>query len=250
MNKNRANPSDLQRFSKRFWLHLMDFPYIWIITLLLVVFSSVSYLYPDKWDTAELIGGFALILMTILLLSKPMNAIYGLIGTTGSIRLFFANFILITTIFAFIYQFAFFQNAGISYDVNQPHIDFKMFEGTNKTDSIKVLEKKDTVYFANPKDSLKVLEPVIHVTKELLGYQRIDFMKVWRSTIITTLTQDASDLLTIASVYNKAMDSSDTKLDKQKGELLEWVLIFHIIISWIFFGVFISLLYNKFRYES
>lgn len=95
------------------------------------------------------------------------------------------------------------------------------------------------MYFANPKDSLKVLEPVIHVTKELLGYQRIDFMKVWRSTIITTLTQDASDLLTIASVYNKAMDSSDTKLDKQKGELLEWVLIFHIIISWIF-SVYLS----------
>jgi len=34
------------------------------------------------------------------------------------------------------------------------------------------------------------------------------------------------------------------------SDLFEWILIFHIIISWIFFGVFISLLYNKFRYES
>lgn len=246
MKKNKANPSDIQRYLKRFWLHIIDFPYIWIITLMLVVFSIVAYQFPNKWDTAAIIGGTALVLLTLLLLVKPMNAIYGLIGSTGSIRLFFANFILITTIFAFIYQFGFFQNAGITYDVNQPHIDFQMFAGTDRVDSVKVVEKRNTIYLGIQNDSISIN----HITRDSLCYQRIDFIKVWRSTIISTLTQDASDLLTIASVHNKAMDSSDTKLDEKKSKLFEWILIFHIIISWIFFGVFISLLYNKFRYES
>lgn len=250
MNKNKANPSDLQRYLKRFWLHIIDFPYIWIITLLLVVFAIVAYQFPQKWETAEIIGGITLILMTLLLLIKPMNAIYGLIGSTGSIRLFFANFILITAIFAFIYQFGFFQNAGITYDVNQPHIDFQMFAGTDRVDSIKVIEKRDTLYLEVQRDSISVKEPFVHVTRDLLCYQRIDFFKVWRSTIISTLTQDASDLLTIASVHNKGIDSDNANLDKKKSEMFEWIMIFHIIISWIFFGVFISLLYNKFRYES
>jgi len=247
---NKANPSDLQRYLKRFWLHLFDFPYIWITITLLVVFAIVAHQFPNRWVTAEAIGSVALVLMTLLLLSKPMNAIYGLIGATGSIRLFFANFILITAIFAFIYQFGFFINAGITYDVNQPHIDFQMFAGTNKVDSIKVSEKRDTIFLETQKDSATVLETYIHVTEEKYCYQRVGFMKVWRSTIITTLTQDASDLLTIASVHNKAMDSSSNTFNEKKSNLFEWILIFHIFISWIFFGVFISLLYNKFRYES
>ena len=250
MNKNRANPSDFQRFLKRFWLHLMDFPYIWITTLFLAVFASVAYLYPDKWDTAELIGGIALILMTILLLSKPMNAIYGLIGATGSIRLFFVNFILITAIFAFIYQLGFFQNAGISYDVNQPHIDYQLYSDNEKKEIIRILEKRDTVYIKHKLDSIVFNETVIHESKDTLHYQSIEFMQVWKSTILTTLTQEPTDLLTIATIHNSAMESNNTTMDKEKSNLFEWILIFHIIISWIFFGVFISLIYSKFRYEA
>lgn len=250
MNKNNANPSELERFLKRFWFHILDFPYIWLIFLLLAVSAIFAYLYPNKWETVGTIGGIALLLMTLLLLAKPMNAVYGLIGTSGSIRLFFANFIIITAIFAFIYQFVFFQNAGITYDINQPHIDYQMFAGTNKTDSIRVFEKRETVFFEHCKDSIFFNESIIHVTKDTLCYQKIDFMKVWRSTIMTTLTQDAADLFAIATVHNISIDCRSSVLNKEKTHLFEWILIFHIIISWVFFGVFISILYNKFRYES
>ena len=250
MNKNKANPSELGSFLKRAWYHIVDFPYVWIVIILLVVSAFMAYLYPNNWDAAGTVGGIALLLMSILLLAKPMNAIYGLIGTSGSIRLFFSTFILITVIFTLIYQFGFFQNAGITYDVNQPHIDFQMFAGTSRTDSVKVFEKRDTVFIEHIKDSVSVKDSVIHVTNETLCYQKIDFLKVWKSTILTTLTQDAADLFTIATVHNSSMDSRDSVLDEQKSCLFEWILIFHIIISWIFFGVFISLLYNKFRYES
>ena len=250
MSKDKANPSELWRFLKRVCFHIVDFPYVWIVIILLAVSAFIAYLYPNNWNTAGTIGGIALLLMTILLLAKPMNAIYGLIGTSGSIRLFFGTFILITLIFAFVYQFGFFQNAGITYDVNQPHIDFQMFAATSRTDSVKIFEKRDTVFIEHPKDSASVKESVIHVTNEILCYQKISFMKVWKSTIMTTLTQDAADLFVIATVHNVSMDSRDSVLDEQKSELFEWILIFHIIISWIFFGVFISLIYNKFRYES
>ena len=250
MNKNKANPSELGRFMKRVWFHIVDFPYVWIVIILLAVSAYIAYTHPNNWDTAETVGGIALLLMSILLLTKPMNAIYGLIGTSGSIRLFFGTFILITLIFAFIYQFGFFQNAGITYDVNQPHIDFHMFAGSSRTDSIKVFEKRDTVFIEHSKDSVSIQESIIHVTNDTLCYQKIDFSKIWKSTIMTTLTQDAADLFTIAIVHNASMDSGDSVLDEQKSYLFEWILIFHIIISWIFFGVFISLLYNKFRFES
>lgn len=250
MKKNKANPSELRSLLKRFWFHIVDFPYVWIVIILLVVSAFIAYLHPNNWDAARTVGGIALLLMFILLLAKPMNAIYGLIGTSGSIRLFFGTFILITLIFAFIYQFGFFQNAGITYDVNQPHIDFHMFAGTSRTDSVKVFEKRDTVFIEHSKDSVSVQESIIHVTNEMLCYQKIDFIKIWKSTIMTTLTQDAADLFTIAIVHNASMDSRDSVLDEQKSYLFEWILIFHIIISWIFFGVFISLLYNRFRFES
>ena len=197
-----------------------------------------------------------------------MNAVYGLMGTSGSIRLFFFNFILISLIFSSIYYFGFFKTAGITYDVNQPHIDFQKFADTTMVDSCKedlpkinVSTKRDTVYVEHQLDSISYTETIIqtHVIRDTimppipLHYQPIDFWQVWRSTILTTLTQESADLLSIATVHNEAMESTDPKMDKmnkEKSELFEWILIFHIIISWIFFGVFISLLYNKFRYES
>ena len=197
-----------------------------------------------------------------------MNAVYGIMGTSGSIRIFFFNFVIISLIFSSIYYFGFFKDAGVSYDVNQPHIDFHKYavtakQDTPKTDSlvINVSIKRDTVYVEHKLDTISYTETIIQtrVTRDTimppippipLQYQPIDFLQVWRSTILTTLTQESADLLAIATVHNEAMESTNIGLDKEKSELFEWILIFHIIISWIFFGVFISLLYNKFRYES
>lgn len=226
------------------------------IALGVVSFYPLNWIYNQWWCRIMLLGLAALIIM------RPMNAVYGLMGTSGSIRIFFFNFVIISLIFSSIYYFGFFKDAGISYDVNQPHIDFQKYAvmakaDTAKTDSpiIIVSTKRDTVYVEHQLDSASYTETVIHkyVTRDTiipLQYQPIDFLQVWRSTILTTLTQESTDLLAIATVHNEAMESTNVGLDKEKSELFEWILIFHIIISWIFFGVFISLLYNKFRYES
>lgn len=248
--KEDYSQSDFSLRIRRFSSHMRDFPYVWILIALLIASAIIAFFFPQHWKLAETIGSGVLLLMTALLLVKPMNAVYGLIGASGSIRLFFGNFILITIIFAGIYQLGFFHDAGITYDVNQPHIDFKMFADSHKKDSTKIIETRDTIILEHQLDSITVNESLIHVSSDELRYQRIAFMDVWRNTILTTLTQEPTELFSIASTNNAAMNNNNDLLEKEKSQLFHWILIFHIIISWIFFGVFISLLYNKFRYES
>lgn len=254
----------IQRFNR----HRKEFKYIWILLLVLASICFLGYKDAILWSSAYSIIKNLLCIIAALFLIRPMNAVYGLMGTSGSIPRFFLNFLFITFLFACIYYWAFFNNAGISYDVNQPHIDFHKYAVTTKVDTTKTDSpiinasiKRDTVYVEHKLDTISYTETIIQtrVTRDTimppippmpLQYQPIDFLQVWRSTILTTLTQESADLLAIATVHNEAMESTDVGLDKEKSELFEWILIFHIIISWIFFGVFISLLYNKFRYES
>ena len=238
------------------WLTLIAMIALISFTLWIVLHFPLSWFYNKWWCRILLLGLAALIIL------RPMNAVYGLMGTSGSIRLFFFNFVIISLIFSSIYYFGFFKDAGISYDVNQPHVDFQRYAVTANADTTKtglpiitVSTKRDTIYLEHKLDTTSYTETIIqtHVTRDTimpLQYQPIDFWQVWRSTILTTLTQESADLLAIATVHNEAMESTNVGLDKEKSELFEWILIFHIIISWIFFGVFISLLYNKFRYES
>lgn len=233
---------------KKFCAHFKEFSYIWFF--LFVLFLSAWLIAPSYWHASLRVVGITLSLIMALLLTRPMNAVYGLMGTSGSIQLFFFNFLFITLLFAGIYQLAFFRNAGISYDVNQPHIDYQLYSGKPRVDTAKISEKRDTIFIERQLDTISFKESIINVTRDTLHYQSIDFWQVWRSTILTTLTQEPAELLTAATVHNSGMQSTNSVLDKQKSDLFEWILIFHIIISWIFFGVFISLLYNKFRYES
>lgn len=237
------------------------FAFIVIAILAFLLYWGMQ-LSPNNWIISHWWCQIMLIGLTALIVLRPMNAVYGLMGTGGSIRIFFLNFVLISLIFSTIYYFGFFKDAGISYDVNQPHIDFQKYAATTeaksaKTDSpiIIVSTKRDTVYVEHKLDSTSYTETVIHkyITRDTITpphYQPIGFWQVWRSTILTTLTQESTDLLDIATVHNEAVESTNVGLDEEKSVLFEWILIFHIIISWIFFGVFISLLYNKFRYES
>ena len=254
------------------WSHLMNL--CKLIGIGTIIFSIVyiglvvffMFLSPiSGWQYSKWLFRIMLFLLMLLIILRPMNAVYGLMGTSGSIRIFFFNFVIISLIFSSIYYFGFFKDAGISYDVNQPHIDYQKYAvtakaDTTKTDSLKIIvsTKRDTVYVEHQLDTISYTETIIqtYVTRDTimpttpLQYQPIGFLQVWRSTILTTLTQESADLLAIATVHNEAMESTNVGLDKEKSELFEWILIFHIIISWIFFGVFISLLYNKFRYES
>lgn len=220
-------------------IFLLAFASYWIITKATPNWTSNLW-----WSKLMILG------LTVLIIVRPMNAVYGLMGTSGSIRIFFFNFIFISLIFSSIYYFGFFKTAGITYDVNQPHIDFQLYTDEIQEDCMKISSKKNTIYLEHQLDSTTFKESIVQVIQDTLHYQKIDFGQVWRSTILTTLTQEPAELLTIASVHNTSMDSTNVSLDKQKSGVFEWILIFHIIISWIFFGVFISLLYNKFRHES
>lgn len=244
--------------NRRFKAYIKEFPYIWLLLLALLFVAVISV---DSWSFLVKMVGVILALITALVLIRPMNAVYGLMGTSGSIRLFFINFLMITMLFAGVYYCAFFKYAGITYDVNQPHIDYVLFAPQNHVDSkemsepennifIKTTEKRNTVFLERQLDTVSFKETIVQVTLDTLHYQKIDFWQVWRSSILTTLTQEPADLLTAATIHNFGMDSTDVVLDRQKSSVFEWIMIFHVIISWIFFGMFISLLYNKFRYES
>ena len=233
---------------RRVFRHVWDYPWVWLIFGIILL--SAWIVVPVNWSMAKWVIRIALIFSLLLLLKKPMNVVFGLMGSEGSIGLFFANFIFITVIFAGTYYEGAFHDAGISYDINQPHIDFNMFANSEKKDSIRIFETKETLFLEHKLDSIAVKETLIHMRSDTLHYQKIEFMQVWRSTILTTLTQDATDLFAIASTHNAAIESGNNELEKETSDLFEWILIFHVLISWIFFGVFISLLYNKFRYES
>ena len=228
--------------------HFAEFFYIWLLLALILLAVKM----PEWGITMTMISIF-LFFLTVLILIRPMNAVYGLMGTSGSIRLFFFNFVLITLLFAKVYHYGFFKDAGISYDVNQPHIDYNYYAKKQQKEVVLC----DTAVYKKCADSTWHREIVVQETK--LNYQPIGFWYIWRNTIMTALMQEPTDFFAAASTYNESIvDSSLSKkeqvaeitLDKQKTMMFHWILIFQILISWIFFGVFISLLYNKFRYES
>lgn len=236
------------------------FPYIWILfgilSILLGVLTLIGICSSSNcfWIITKCLIYAVVISISLLFVAHPMNAVYGLMGTSGSIRLFFSNFLFITFLFACIYQWAFFSKAGISYDVNQAHIDYNLYDTSNKG-PIKVTHN-DTISYKKLIDSHWVRETIIQESE--YNYQPIPFVETWCNTIMTTLMQEPTDFFAAATTYNSAMDEdgpvSNNKesysLDRQKSLAFHWLLNIQILISWIFFGVFISLLYNKFRHES
>ena len=249
----------------RFFRHLISFPYIWALIIVLLV-ASVFSLY-GYWDVARYLIRPSLVLIVVLLVAKPLSAVYGLMGTSGSIRVFFVDLIHLCVFFSGIYYWGFFKTAGVSYDTNQPHIDFGLFADSDCSR----IERKDLfqnqlnektivnrrpgqkeIVYEYESDGVTVRDTVVRssVIMDEYHYQSIDYQTILVNTVQTFLMQEPTDLFAIASTYNKEMAGSAYTVDKQKTEQFHWILIFQILVGWIFFGVFISLLYNKFRYES
>lgn len=238
---------------KSFIRHIISFPYVWLFFIF--IFFAAVFAILGYWALAKVVGAIATIIIIAVFLYKPLNVVYGLMGTTGSIQLFFCNFLLISIIFAGIYQLAFFNDAGVSYEVNQPHIDYNLYtQGGNEE---KEVVQSDTLIYKKKVDNEWTTEIVVQESK--LNYQPIGFIFTWRNTILTALMQEPTDFFLAASTYNESMvdpqlskeeQIREIQLDKEKAMTFQWILIIQILISWIFFGVFISLLYNKFRYES
>lgn len=246
-------------FFERIGNHIRYFWPIWLVFLvfgLSTIFASIG-----EWHIAKHILQISLIVIVFLFVfGKPLNVIYGLIGTTGSIKVFISTMLLLNVIFSVIYYFAFFRNAGITYDINQPYVAYGMFNG--KYDRNATFESCDTTYIYGLADSTKAFS----VTSEYHTYQPVSFGFVLQNTIMTSLMQEPTDFFSTAAIYNDIMNSAEKDIigyckvqmnpiyekdyDKSKSITFNWILILQVFISWIFFGVFISILYNKFRYES
>lgn len=236
---------------QKFCRFMANFSYIWI-SIFLLWFASWFAAWSTGWSiiVAIVLSFIAIAIFVALILIRPMNAVYGLMGVSGSILHFFWNFILITILFAFIYQNGFFRNAGICYDVNQPHIDFDLYvDSPREPKTIWADPSPERFFDIRTVNGETVCDTVWRFNRSELNYQPISIWFTWRNTILTALMQEPPEFFSVASTSNASMDSKN-QLDQMKAALFQWLLIFQVLISWIFFGVFISLLYSKFRYES
>lgn len=238
----------MKRQLKSILYHLKYFFPIWIIfaALLITAFSSTTF----EWTTIKRIVWVILIIFCILFTLHSMNVVYGLIGTKGSVSTYVILLITINLIFSYIYYHMIFKDAGITYDINQPHISYNLFADKPGTTTWTTSGDAVRIKIYNQNDSL-----VSYWTQpgEKHNYQKIDKRFVIKNTFMTSLMQEPSDFFAIASTFNRGVDDFPedvNRLDQQKSELFHWLLILQVFISWIFFGVFISILYNKFRYES
>ena len=207
--------------AKSFWL-----PWVLLLGILLTACSNC----PHK--TTILI--VLMLAFVFFLIFKPMNIIYGLLGTHGYIGLFFFLFIVINVLFSGTYYYAFFRDAGITYGPNQPRVEFDLFRDKVETEMWVYSDQTDA----------PVLDSVTPV--EAHYYYEVRFPWVLRNTFLTSLMQEPTDFFSASSTFTgKNQERSNNNFDK--AELFQWVLIFHILVSWILLGVFISLIYQKFR---
>lgn len=265
MKKNNNSFKYSNGLFSRFGFHLKQYPYVWILILALIVASILALL--DYWSAASVLIKVSIVSIFAMFLIRPLNAVYGFMGTTGSISIFFFNLILFCLIFSGIYYFGFFKTAGVSYDINQAHVSYELFADSStrrleirnlfckpyKEDAVIRKEEgpREWVYVYDT-DGVSVKDTIIRqsVTMREIHYQNIDYQTVLRNTVLTFLMQAPTDLFSVASTYNAEMSGPGQTIDKEKTEQFHWILNLQVLIGWIFFGVFISLLYNKFRYES
>ena len=231
--------------------------YFWPVWFILtILFFAAIIASNDSWNIASpIIHGCLIILLLLLMTWKPLNIIYGLIGTRGSIKTFLCLLFIINLVFSGIYYYGFFSKAGIVEINGQTELKFDAFE--EGKDTVKVIRETELIYACcietlkeidtsgvviSQRDTLiqsKTPTQMFIKTKEY-EYQRISYSTILQNTLLTSLIQEPTELFSTVAMY----DNSDY------SKTFSWVLILHLFFSWIFFGVFISILYNKFRYES
>ena len=142
-------------------------------------------------------------------------------------------FFLINVLFAGIYYYGFFCNAGITYDCNQPHIEFELFKTTN--------DKGKLVISSRDEESLPST-----CSNQDHYYYRTTCQWVLQNTILTSLMQEPTDFFSASGTYTGSFQNN---VDRNliTASIFHVFLIFHILVSWILLGVFISLIYQKFR---
>lgn len=235
----------LKLTNKRFWNHLLDFWVVWVLLFVILVFSWAVHWVP--W--VKYVVYISAVLFVVYMLYKPMATVYGLIGGSANIRTFLFNFFLITFLFSFVYYNLFFKDAGVCFDGNNPILCYSIFEGEKNvneralldTTHLMVVEERIT-------DSARVCEQVIQTKVDTLCYHRVSYWLVLKNSFLTSLTQSPSDFFFQVSDFGENMNT--ITFDNERTSIFSIILLLHVLISWLFLGVFISLLYSKFRYEA
>lgn len=234
-----------------FRYRLLPHFYLFLIPWILLTSIFIVALLDFPWNLKGL--SWLMLLFVLALLAKPMNVIHGLIGTRGNIQLFFLMFLFINFMISGVYYFGFFKNAGITYDVSQPHVEFGLFEKFDKDVEAIVVEEGHPVKIvyrvrgsqtnANLKKKSERIPLIDCDTAHF--YHRINYKWVLQNTLTTSLMQEPTEFYAFACTYSGDHEEGDRNIEMANG--FHWFLVFHILISWIFLGVFISLIYQKFR---
>ncbi len=240
--------------------HLYLFWLPWSL-LLLILISALSC-SPSRLVWLAIL----MALFVFLLVMRPLNVIHGLIGTRGDIRMFFFMFLLINVLISVVYYYGFFKNAGITFDVSQPHVEFGLFEKLGKDVDAMMVEdgkpiemvqggvvkelkwngivpRKAARIDANFSNKVERIPPKGGETAHF--YHRINYRWVLQNTLTTSLMQEPTEFYSFACTYSGDHEEGDRNIKMANG--FHWFLLFHILISWIVLGVFIALIYQKFR---
>ena len=236
---------DYLKFSwNRLFNHLSDFWIVWALLLALVVFSYLS-----NWEMwVKYAVYIAAVAFVVYLLYKPMATVYGLVGGSAKIRTFLFNFFFITCLFSVIYYQLFFKEAGVCFD-GETKLEYSLFRDYPDVDVLTLFDTTKTVINEERyTDSNIVIEQIIQTKVDSISYQRVTYWLVLKNSFLTSLTQGPSDFFLVVSDFGESMNTIAN--DKSRESIFSIILLLHVLISWLFLGVFISLLYSKFRYEA
>ena len=228
-----------------FLRYLWDFP---VAIIVLVSLLGASILLNSQSVAYEYIVYSALAITVLTFLSRPMQLVYGVVGTKGDIRKFIVMFTFVIFSFSGIYYCGFLKDAGVTYSMNVPQIEYRMFTPENAH----ILEH-DYQTLEENKGINRHLGQYVSCNHESFNYnedcgshyyKRINYWFVLKQTAMSAMTSSPSDFFVAASANFK-----DTDVDCQMTKLLHLIVLFQVLFSWIFLGVFISLIYQKFRNE-
>lgn len=227
--------------------HILDFWVVWMLLFAMLFFSRVFGWKP--WVKYAVY--ITAILFVLHLLSKPMATVYGLVGGSANIRTFLVNYLIIIFLFSGVYYYLFFKEAGVCFVGDNPVLDYSMFEGKGCICDTLII--RDNTYSivqeSRISDSTILCEQITRMEGvDSLYYHRVTYWLVLKNTTLTSLIQGPSDFFSQISDYGENMNTVTN--DTERSSLFSIILLLHVLISWLFLGVFISLLYSKFRYEA
>lgn len=227
---------------KRF---VWSFPVSFIVLISMIVLS-ITCSPLNSFFFWSLLGVY--IVAIIILLINPMQIVYGLVGTKGDIRKFILMFGLTIACFSITYYTSFFKDSGVTYNMDVPQVEYKLFDDET------CLIQSEQVEYLNSRlhDVSKGMyvdccnESFVHNSDEVpyRYYKRITFLFVLRQTFMTSLTTSPTDFFNSVSLNYK-----NNEIDSNYTRLFNLMLLYQTLVSWIFLGVFISLIYQKFRNE-